>query len=167
MYRYHFERANTRDSIDLVDAALESFKYATEDIRLVLGQSHSIRYNLATQLNNPDRALYHAKAQMAVQDGFVSETNEATRDYGIAVMQLGQASMNMGLLTEAEELIAKTTRIREGEKGFNRHSLFSPLLGRACLLWMREEYHAAAEVLLVALHDREEAYGPDDKQGGR
>lgn len=96
-----------------MDAALGSFRYATEDIRLVLGQSHSIRYNLATQLNDPERALCHAKAQMAVQDEFFSETGEPTRDYGIAVMQLGQASMNMGLLTEADELFQKTTKIRE------------------------------------------------------
>lgn len=104
---------------------------------------------------------------MAVQDEFFSETGESTRDYGIAVMQLGQASMNMGLLTEADELFQKTTKIREGEKGFNRHSLFSPLLGRASLLWMRQDYHGAAEALLEALHDREVAYGLDDKQGGR
>lgn len=104
---------------------------------------------------------------MAVQDEFLSETGELTRDYGIAVMQLGQASMNMGFLTQAEELFQRTTEIREGEKGFNRHSLFSPLLGQGCLLWMRGDYYQAAEALLVALHDREVAYGLDDKQGGR
>lgn len=150
-----------------MDAALKSFGYATQDIRRVLGQSHSIRGNLATLLNDSERALYHANAAMAGQDQFFSETGKTSREYGIAALQLGEALMNSGLWTEADELFQKTIVLLQGEKRFNRHSLFEPLLGRACLLWMRQDYHGAAEALLEALRDRELAYGQDDKQGGR
>jgi len=136
-------------------------------MRAVRAQAHGMRFNCATRLDEPKIALEHARKEAAFQEDLCRESGEPARDLSIALHHLADACIGAGLHEEASRHIDRVIEIREGLPGFTRHSLYSPLMSQGYLNWIKGDAGTAIKLFKVALKDREAAYGPDDRQGGR
>ena len=146
---------------------MKVYHYSEEDLREVLADIHNTRGTLALDTNDYDIALYQLTELVALREKSFTESGVLTGKLAMAYSELGKALLMNGQYAKADELFARSMEIRRQLKNFSRLQLFNPLRGRALVQWQAGHYELAASLYLEALRDREDAFGPDDKEGAR
>ena len=146
---------------------MKAYHNSQDDLREVLADIHNTRGTLALDTNAPDVALYQLTELVALREKFYTESGVLTGKLAMAYSELGKALLMNGQYARADELFLRSMKIRRQLKNFSRLQFFNPLRGRALVHWQAGRYEAAASLYTEALRDREEAFGPDDREGPR
>ncbi|KAK5119815.1 hypothetical protein LTR85_007141 [Meristemomyces frigidus] len=164
---YQYERGNVTEADPVLSLAETICESSSSDSRKVLSFIHGTRHALAATANDAGACLTHAQARVELDEALQRDTGIINAELASAYNDLGSAMARNKRYDEAMPLLEKSKALREALPGWKPYDNFSPVyhMGLVCRL---QGYPAeASEHLLKALHDREAALGPMDKESRR
>jgi hypothetical protein len=164
---YYHERAQTQSSLHVSDTALKHASLSTNNLDEIRPHLHSMRFNVATRMDQPEVALLHAKAEAEGYEKLCRGAVNGSRELSIGLHHLADACIGVGKLDEAQKHLDRVKTMRKGLPDFSRHSLYSPLMSEGYMHWIKKDLPKAIEVFEQVLKDRENAYGRNDREGSR
>ena len=165
--RYFLERSNPRECFELVETTLKMHEYAAEPVRDLLAELHGTWGIMAIECNQSGPALDHIQTHLDLRLERFGETKQANSKLAAAYTEYGRALLLNGLFAKAQEAFIKSMDMRCQMPNFTRLQLFTPLRGMALIAYHQQNFNLAAELLLQALEDRENAFGRNDREGHR
>jgi hypothetical protein len=164
---YYHERSQTQSSLRVSETALSHAVRSAEDLDQIWPHLHSVRFNVATRMDQPEIALKHAELEAQGFEKLCTDPEKGNRELSIGLHHLADACIGTGKLDDAQKHLDRVKRIRRSLPDFSRHSLYSPLMSEGYMHWIKMDYPKAVEVFEEVLKDREDAFGRNDVEGGR
>jgi len=115
--------------------------------------------------NNPRQSLYHFKAftdMLRTKFGADRPAGGTDQSLGVAWNELGNAYLQNGLLSEAEDSFRKSIEALRCLSGSTEISISMPLINLAFCFWLQGRLRDAESTFNESLSAREMEYGVDD-----
>ena len=164
---YQFERTNPHEATPLLDLAQSICEESSEDTIEQLALIHGSRTWVAALTHDAEKSFFHAKIRLELEQTLFERSGKATANLAAAYNDLGVAYSMNKLYSKAIPLLIKSKEVRSGLPGFQKDWLYNPLYHLGLAAWHHGQNEEAADILLGALHDREEALGVNDTQSTR
>lgn len=165
--RYRCELANPGEAYTMLNQAGSICRRVGEDAVAQLSWVNEVSLRALAATNDVHSCLLRGKERFDIEENIYTRTGEATKNMAAAYCDLGIAHMMSRQYLEAVPLFHQSIEMHRKTsvsqiRGLYRDSLYCPLYHLALASWYQGEYNAASDLLLEALHDREESHGVND-----